>query len=97
MNYLFPGTPEPQALRQAQTLDIREPHERIGAPEAILSIPNVPRSEWHTIPDRFKERPLVLCCAAGVRTRYCLDLLNHPEDIHAWVGTIQEWVHTVSR
>ena len=91
MNYLLPNTPEAERLQKAKAIDIREPHERIGAPESILSMPNVPMNEWHTIPDRFPERPLVLCCAAGVRTRYCLEQLGHPEGIHAWIGSIEDW------
>jgi len=92
MNTLFPHTPAAKALTDAQAIDIREPHEREGASEAVLAIPNVPMAEWHRIPERFPDRPLVLCCAAGVRTRMCVELLNHPDDIHAWTGSIHEWV-----
>lgn len=92
MNCLFPNSPESQELKNAKAIDIREPHERIGATESILALTNVPQAEWHTIPARFPERPLVLCCAAGIRTRICLELLNHPEGIHAWAGTVQQWV-----
>ena len=92
MNTLSPGSAEAAALKDAVTLDIREPCERDGAPEEILAIPNVPMAEWHSIPARFPERPLVLCCAAGVRTRMCVDLLNHPDGIYAWTGSIHDWV-----
>nr|MDA3872535.1 ThiF family adenylyltransferase [Kiritimatiellia bacterium] len=88
---LEPG-PRAALLREkALAIDIREPHERSGATERILDMPNIPREQWHTIPERFPQRPLVLCCAAGVRTRQCLELLGHPPGILAWSRSIAEW------
>ncbi len=89
---LSPGDCTPELREKALALDIREPYERNGAPEAILAMPNVPMAEWKAIPARFPDRPLVLCCAAGVRTRMCVELLNFPEGIYAWTGSIHDWV-----
>lgn len=91
-SFLLPG-PEVRALRaQALAVDIREAVEREGASAEILAMPHVPRAEWHTIPERFPQRPLVLCCAAGVRTRMCVEMLSFPEGVYAWVAPIQAWV-----
>jgi rhodanese-related sulfurtransferase len=88
---LEPG-PRAQALRnKALIIDIREPQERISAPDHILSMPNVPRAEWESIPERFPQRPIVLCCAGGVRTRYCVEMLGNPPGIFAWTRPIGEW------
>lgn len=90
-SFLEPG-PRAQALQdKALVIDIREPHERIGAPKHILSMPNVPRAEWATIPELFPQRPLVLCCAGGVRTRMCVEALGHPPGIFAWTRPIHDW------
>lgn len=91
MNLVSPKTLPALALDNPLAIDIREPFERQGADQAILAMPNVPRNEWHTIPERFPERPLVLCCAAGIRTRICLDMLKHPEGIYAWTASIHDW------
>lgn len=89
---LSPGEVTPELRSQILAIDIREPYERIGAQEAILQMPNVPMNDWGTIPEQFPQRPLLLCCAAGVRTRMCVGLLQHPEGIYAWTGSIHDWV-----
>lgn len=85
---LYPGARAEALFRQACVIDLREPGERIGDPEWVQSIPNVPRAEWSQIPERFGERPLILCCAGGVRSRKCLELLKQPPGILAWTGSI---------
>ncbi len=87
---LYPGARAGALFRQACVIDLREPGERVGDPEWVQKIPNVPRSEWSQIPERFRERPLILCCAAGVRSRKCLELLKQPAGILAWTRGILE-------
>jgi rhodanese-related sulfurtransferase len=89
--HLSPGALPPGFRGLALGIDIREPAERQGAGPEILAMPNVPMAEWHSIPERFPRRPLVLCCAAGVRTRLCVERLNFPEGVYAWTGTIHQW------
>lgn len=91
-NSLLEPGPRARSLHgNALVIDIREPHERISAPSHILSMPNVPRAEWDSIPECFPQRPIVLCCAGGVRTRYCVEMLGNPPGIFAWSRPIEEW------
>jgi hypothetical protein len=83
--WLGPGDPLPSG---ALYVDIREAYERENAPEDILALPHFPRERWGEIPGELQQRPLVLCCAAGVRTRHCLELLGHPPGVWAWTGSI---------
>ncbi len=90
-NLLYPGAEAERLLRKGTVIDLREPSERVGAPDWMLALPNVPRAEWTDIPTRFAQgRPLVLACAAGIRSRQCLAELGYPPDIYAWVRPIQE-------
>lgn len=88
---LEPGLLAQSLHDKALVIDIREPNERHDAPAHILSMPNVPRSDWDSIPERFPQRPIVLCCAGGVRTRQCVEMLGHPREIFAWSRPIGEW------
>lgn len=87
---LYPGSKARTLLSKATVIDIREAIEREDAPDWILGLPHAPRSDWEQIPERFPQRPLVLACAAGVRTRLCLELLGHPPGIHAWTRPITD-------
>lgn len=85
--WLGPGDPLPSGAR---CVDIREAYERENAPADILALPHFPRERWGEIPGELPQRPLILCCAAGVRTRLCLELLGHPPGIWAWTGSIHD-------
>lgn len=87
---LYPGRTAAQVLASARIVDIREPHERTHDPEWIRALPSAPRAQWSKIPERFGERPLVLCCAEGVRTRECVALLGHPTGVLAWTRSIHQ-------
>ncbi len=87
---LYPGARAEALFRRARVIDLREPDERIGDPEWVHNLPNVPRAEWSQIPERFRERPLILCCAAGARSRKCLELLEQPAEILCWTRGILE-------
>jgi adenylyltransferase/sulfurtransferase len=90
LNVLLPGKRAMELAREATIIDIREPRERIGNPDWIQQIPNVPHSEWGSILDRFNDRPIILCCAAGIRTRACLAMLGNPDGVYAWSKSISE-------
>ncbi len=90
LNVLMPGKRAMELAREATIIDIREPRERLGNPDWIQQLPLVPRSEWGSILDRFPERPIILCCAAGVRTRACLAMLGNPDGVYAWSKSIGE-------
>lgn len=90
LNVLLPGNWARELAGQATVLDIREPRERIGNPDWIQALPNVPRGEWGSILERFEKRPIILCCAAGVRTRACLAMLGNPDGVYAWSKPIGE-------
>ncbi|MCC5845859.1 MAG: ThiF family adenylyltransferase [Verrucomicrobia bacterium] len=85
--WLSPGDSLPSGARY---VDIREAYERENAPADILALPHFPRERWEAIPGEIRQRPLILCCAAGVRTRHCLELLGHPPGIWAWTGSIHD-------
>lgn len=87
---LYPGKRARALIRDAILLDIREPAERNGNPDWIQRIPNVPRAEWEQIPERYPDRPIILCCSGGVRSRKCLERLGHPPDIYAWSRSIHD-------
>ena len=89
-NLLYPGERATKTFREGCVIDLREPAERVDDPEWIREIPNVPRSEWAQIPERFRDRPLILCCSAGVRSRECLDLLDQPPGVFGWMRGIRE-------
>lgn len=90
LNVLLPGNTARELVSKAIVLDIREPIERVGNPDWIQRLPNVPRAEWGSILDRFANRPVILCCAAGVRTRACLAMLGNPDGVWAWSKSIAE-------
>lgn len=96
-NLLFPGTQATALLQSATLIDIREAIERKHAPAWILALPHVPRSEWTQIPERFPQRPLILACAGGVRSRLCIDQLGHPPGIYAWTRGIMEIPHSLAK
>ena len=89
-NLLFPGQRAVEILRGATVIDLREPVERNGDPDWIRELPNVPRAEWPDIVQRFSRRPLVLCCAGGIRARQCAVILDHPPGVYAWTRGIHE-------
>jgi adenylyltransferase/sulfurtransferase len=89
-NLLFPGLRAKQLVQEATVVDIREPKERENDPDWIQGIPCQPKASWSDIPDTYSERPLVLCCSMGIRTRACVELLGHPDDIYAWTKSIHE-------
>lgn len=77
-------------LTRAVLVDLREANER--EPE-VISHPQIlhrPRSEWTDIPADYEKRPLILCCAAGVRARHCLEMLEFPEDVYVWPKSMKE-------
>ncbi|MDZ4197803.1 MAG: ThiF family adenylyltransferase [Kiritimatiellia bacterium] len=87
---LEPGERAAGILRRALLVDLREAEEREGDSEEIQALPHMPRAQWPQLPERFPERPLVLCCRSGNRARQCLDLLGHPPGIYAWKGSIRQ-------
>jgi sulfur-carrier protein adenylyltransferase/sulfurtransferase len=92
-NHVLEPGPRAATLRtRATVIDIRETAERTNAPQAILDLPHVPRTEWAGIPSRFPQRPLVLCCSCGTRTRLCVEQLGCPPGILAWTRSITEWL-----
>lgn len=92
---LRPGLTAATLLARACIVDIRQPEERAGDPEWIRQLPLVPRERWLEIPRLFTQRPLVLCCAHGVRTRACVELLGRPDGVYAWTGRIHDLPETV--
>jgi adenylyltransferase/sulfurtransferase len=87
---LLPGMRARKILGQAVLVDLREPAERRSDPDWIQEMPSVPRSEWPGLLDEFSQRPLVLCCAAGVRARNLLRKLDNPVGVYAWSKPIHE-------
>ncbi len=87
---LFPGRGAQELLANATVIDLREDHERLQDPEWIRALPHLPRAMWPALLREFPERPLVLCCAAGLRSRECVDLLEHPPEVYAWTRPIAE-------
>lgn len=90
VDFLIPGFSGSLNPADLTIVDIREPEERVGNPEWIQNTPNMPSSQWLEIPEKIQQRPIVLCCAAGIRTRQCLALLNNPEGVYAWTRPIQD-------
>jgi adenylyltransferase/sulfurtransferase len=87
---LQPGPEADTVFARAKVLDIREAVEREVGPAWIHQVSHAPRAHWGKIVEHFPERPLVLCCAAGVRTRACLELLGNPPGVYAWTRSILE-------
>lgn len=87
---LRPGPAAARLLREATVIDLREPCEREGNPPHILALASYPRERWPHILDEHPERPLVLACAAGGRTRLCLRDMNFPEGVYAWTAPLSD-------
>ena len=85
---LVPGSEARTVVAQARVIDLREANERVGAPAWIAQLDHRPRAEWPSILEQFDDRPLVLACAGGVRSRACLEELDHPDGVYAWGGPI---------
>jgi len=87
---LRPGPAAARLLKDATVIDLREAPERTGNPPHIQALPSYPRARWRNILAEHPERPLVLACAGGVRTRLCMKSLNFPEGVYAWTAPIGE-------
>lgn len=87
---LHPGERARTVLNEAVVIDLREAVERVGNPEWIQDLPHMPRARWEEIPECFSRRPLVLCCAGGIRSRICVEQLECPPGVYAWTGTIED-------
>ena len=89
-NLLMPGLRARQLLDEATLVDIRELKERKDDPDWIQRMPCFPKDEWPDIPAKLANRPLILCCSMGIRTRACVELLGNPEGVYAWTKPIHE-------
>lgn len=87
---LLPGQRAKDITGKAVLIDLREPTERRNDPEWIQQMPSVPRNQWPGLLDNFPQRPLILCCAGGVRARNLLGQLDNPEGVYAWSKAIHE-------
>jgi adenylyltransferase/sulfurtransferase len=87
---LLPGLRVRDLSAKAVLVDLREPSERKNDPDWIQQMPSVPRKEWPELLDRFPERPLILCCAGGVRARKLLGHLGNPNGVYAWSKGIHD-------
>lgn len=88
---LFPGRIARRLRKVAHTIDLREAHERAAHPSHLPDALHAPAAHWRDLPQRIRNSPVVLCCASGARSRTCLAELGHPEDWHAWTGSIHTW------
>jgi adenylyltransferase/sulfurtransferase len=85
---LFPGPRAAAILRQATLIDLREsPRPRLDWPGELL---HFPKERWDRLLDEVADRPLVLGCANGLRTRELLQRMGHPPDVFAWTRPIEE-------
>ncbi len=91
---LQPGDRARRLLARGRIIDLREAEERQDDPDWIQALPHMPRARWADIPTQFPEGPLILACAHGPRSVYCLKQLRrtHPQrqDLYAWTRPIQE-------
>lgn len=80
--------------QDAQVIDVREPDEFAAGhlPEA-RNIPAAKLAERMDEIQKFKEKPLILCCASGVRSaRACGELKKHGfTRLHTLAGGIDSW------
>ena len=80
---------------EAQILDVREADEFANGhlPEA-LNIPAGRLSERAAELEKFKDKPLIVCCAAGVRSgKACKELKQLGfERLHSLAGGVDAWL-----
>ncbi len=88
---LFPGRSARRLRERARTVDLREASERVLARCGIADLVEAPAAEWDRLREMVDGGPVVLCCAAGLRSRVCLDRLGYPNGWYAWTRSIREW------
>ncbi len=89
---LFPGRTARELRKHARTVDLREAAERVVRPVNLPEAIHAPRAQWPELVQHLAaDSPVVLCCAAGVRSRICLAELGYPKNWFAWTRSIEEW------
>ena len=79
----------------AQVIDVREPGEfAAGHISAAINIPIGKLAERLSELEKFKSRPVIVCCAAGMRSnQVCSELKkNGFEQLHNLAGGVDAWV-----